>query len=70
MIKQKSYLLLENLDHIKKSKYWFCVCSVISDLYLFQLIVLLKPESNCFNSLNYLELIMLRLEHKVFLSVL
>ena len=31
-------------------QYLFRVCSVILGWYLFQLIVLLKPDSNCFNS--------------------
>ena len=38
------------LGSIKKSKYLFCVCSVTLDWCLVQLIVLLKPDSNCFNS--------------------
>ena len=50
MIKLKAYLLLENLDQLKKSKYGFFVCSVILDWYLFQLIRFLKPDSNWFNS--------------------
>ena len=50
MIKQKAYLLLENLDQLKLINIGFCVCSVILDWDLFQLIVLLKPTSGCVNS--------------------
>ena len=45
MIKQKAYLLLENLDQLKNLKIGFCTCSVILDWYLFQLIILLKTDS-------------------------
>ena len=34
----------------KKSKYLFCLSVEIFDWYLFQVIVLLKPDFNCYNS--------------------
>ena len=43
MIKQKSLFTSSKHGSITKSKYKF-------DWYLFQLIVLLKPEFNCCNS--------------------
>ena len=49
MIKQKAYLLLENLDQLKNLNIVF-VPDVVLDWYLFQLNVLLKPDFNCFNS--------------------
>ena len=39
-----------NLRSIRKSKYLFRVCTVILHWHLFQLIVLLKPDSNYFKS--------------------
>ena len=51
MIRQKPYLLLEHLDQLKKSEYQFCACDGATlDWYLFQLIVLLKPDFNCLRS--------------------
>ena len=38
------------LGLIKKSKYWFRASIDVFDWYLFQLIVLLKPDFNCCNS--------------------
>ena len=46
----KSLFTPWKLGSIKKYKYLFCVCFVVLDWYLFQLIVLLKPDSNCLNS--------------------
>ena len=40
------------LGSIKKSKYWFRAYSVILDGYFFQLIVLSKPDSSCFNNVT------------------
>ena len=42
--KTKSLFTLWKLGSIKKSKNWFCTCSAILEWYLFQLIVLLKPD--------------------------
>ena len=50
MTKQKVYLLLENLDQLKKSKYLFGTYFAFLDWYLFQLIVLLKIDFDCLNS--------------------
>ena len=47
MVKQK---IPWKLGSIKNFKYLFCVCPVILDWYLFQLIVLWKSDSNCFNN--------------------
>ena len=38
------------LASIKKSKYLFCASSDVLDRYIFQLIVLLKPNSICLSS--------------------
>ena len=45
---QKGYLLLENLDHLIYLNIHFEL--VFLECHLFQLIALLKPDSNCFNS--------------------
>ena len=52
MIKQRIYLVLDNLFPIsRESKYWFCLFFFdIFDCYLFHLIILLKPDFNCSNS--------------------
>ena len=50
MIKTKSMFILWKLGSIKKSKYWFCLSGETFGWYLFQLIVLLKPDFNCCNS--------------------
>ena len=57
------------LGSIKKCKYRFCLLVEIFEWYLFQLIVLLKPDFNCSSSFHYHELIKLWFGHKVFLSV-
>ena len=46
--KIKSLFIPWKLVSIKKFKYWLCICVHI--WYLFQLIVLLKPDFNCCNS--------------------
>ena len=51
MLKQKAYLLPENLVQLKNENIGsgaFCV--VVSGSYLFQLIVRLHPDFNCCNS--------------------
>ena len=45
----QSYLLPENLDQLSNLNTYF-VLAVILDLYLFQLIILLKPDPSYFNS--------------------
>ena len=48
MIKQKS--IPWKFASIKKSKYLLCAYFVVLDWYLFQLIVLLKPNYSCLSS--------------------
>ena len=48
--KTKSLFTPWKLGLIKKSKYRFCCSTVTFGSYLFQLIVLLKPDFNCSNS--------------------
>ena len=45
----KSLFTLWKLGSIIKPRSRFRACSVLLDWYLFQAIVLLKPDSNCFN---------------------
>ena len=40
------------LGSVKKSKNWFCLSRENFGLYLFQSIVLLKPDFNCCNSFS------------------
>ena len=44
--KTKSLFTPWKLRPIKKSKYWFCLSGKTFGLYLFQLIVFLKPDFN------------------------
>ena len=53
MTKQKVYLLLENLDKLDNVNICFVIDFVILASYLFQLIVLVKPDSNCFRSFMF-----------------
>ena len=46
MIKQKVYLLLENLDQLRNLNVDFCLSVDTLGLHLFQLIFLLKPDFN------------------------
>ena len=48
--KTKSLFTPWKLGSIKKSKYWFCLSGETFGWYLFQLIVLLKPDFNCSSS--------------------
>ena len=48
--KIKSLFSPWKLGSIKKCKYWLCLLVEIFDWYLFQLIVLLKPDFNCSSS--------------------
>ena len=50
MIKQKVYLLPENLDQVKNVKICFALELLFSDWYLFQLGFLLKTGCNCLNT--------------------
>ena len=50
MIKQEVNLLLENLDYLRNSVIGLCWCTVIFGSYLFQSIVLLKPDFSWWNS--------------------
>ena len=50
-MKQKVYLLLKNLDQLKNKKYQFFAFEfAILGWYLFQLVFLLKPDSNCLHT--------------------
>ena len=53
MTKQKVYLLLKKTWSIRQSKYFFFAWFVVLDRYLFQLIVLLKPDSNYLRSFMF-----------------
>ena len=58
MLKQKVYLFLESLAQLNDLiKFTFCANISGFARYLFQLIVLLKPDFNCGNNLHYLDLI-------------
>ena len=48
--KTKSLFTPWKLGWMRKYKYWFCLSGEIFGWYLFQLIVLLKPDFNCCNS--------------------
>ena len=48
MTKETVYFFSWKLGSISKSKYWFCLSIDTFDWYLFQLIVLLKPNFNYF----------------------
>ena len=51
IFKQKVYFLLESLDQLTNLNMGFVtVFLLLIDIYLFQLIVPLKPDSNCCNS--------------------
>ena len=52
MIKQKVYLLVENLDQLDNLN-MFCAWFIVLARYLFQSIVLLKPDSNCLRSFMF-----------------
>ena len=47
---QKVYLLLENLDQLSDLKIGFAHMFLGHDWYLFQLIVILKPDFNSWSS--------------------
>ena len=67
------YLLAENWDQLGNLIIGFVYYLNIGfafDRYLFQLIVLLKPDFNCWNCFTYLELIKLQPEHKVLYQLL
>ena len=51
--KTKSLLTPLKFGSIKQSKYWFCTFTDTFDWYLFQLIVLLKPDFNWSNSFTF-----------------
>ena len=68
--KAKTVFTPWKLGLIEKSKYRFSSCTVTFGSYLFLLIVLLKPDFNFSNSLNYLDLITLQLERNVFYQLL
>ena len=67
MIKQKVYLLLENLNLLRH--FWFCSSTVTFGSYLFQLVVLLKADFNCSSSFALFELIKLQMKQS-FVSVI
>ena len=48
--KTKSLFTPWKYKSIKKSKYWFILSVDTFDWYLFQLIVLVKPDVNCSSS--------------------
>ena len=50
--KTKTLFTPWKLESIKKYKYWFWLSNDTFDWYLFQLIVLLKPDFNCWNSFS------------------
>ena len=52
MLKQKAYLLLENLARLNDFDWYFKISADNSGFnrYLFQLIVLSKPDFNCGNN--------------------
>ena len=50
MLKQKVYLLLENLVQLSAFKFGFCANNSGFDGYLFQMIVLWKPDFNFDNN--------------------
>ena len=54
MVKQKAYLLLENLHQLQNLNSDFVALLLLFGLYLFKLMDLLKPDFNYSGSLHYL----------------